>query len=118
VSATPKEIPERVPQQSGGDDGLRIRVGRIWRRETQTHARVNVRNVARFEFHDVTIVCTAFDDRNRPLGTQQAELSTARYGPLKPGFNTDLDLAFDTDQAQVRSLSCDAHARGLPRRVD
>jgi len=118
VSSTPSEIPQRVPGQSGGDDGIRIRVGRIFRKERRTHASVNVRNVAPFEFHDVTIVCTAFDERNGRLGTEHAELSPGRYGPLKPGFTTDLDFTFDTGPAQVRSLSCDAHARGLPHQID
>jgi hypothetical protein len=117
-SGEPKEIPDRVPEESGGDRGIRIRVGRIWRQQRQTHAAVNVRNVAAGDLHDVTIVCTAFDERNAALGSQQAELSPARYGPLKQGFTTDLDFVFDTDDARVHSLTCDAHARGLPRRVD
>ena len=114
----PKEFPDRVPGQSGGDNGIRIRVAKIWRREKQTYASINVRNVAPYEFHDITIVCTAFDEHNQALGSRQADLSAQRYGPLRPGFTTVLDVAFDTGQAQVRSLSCDAHARGLPHRVD
>jgi len=114
----PKQVPERVPEASGGDHGIRIRVGRIWRQQRQTHASVNIRNVAAGELHDVTIVCTAFDDRDAALGSQQAELSPSRYGPLKQGFTTNLDFVFDTDEATVRSLTCDAHARGMPRRLD
>ena len=57
-------------------------------------------------------------ERNQALGSRQADLSAQRYGPLRPGFTTVLDVAFETGQAQVRSLSCDAHARGLPHRVD
>jgi hypothetical protein len=52
------------------------------------------------------------------IETRQAELSRERYGIFKPGFATDLDLVFETSDAEVRSLSCDGHAHGLPCGVD
>ena len=115
---TPKEIPERVPGRSGSGKDILVRVARIWREGKKTHASVNLRNAAPFEFRDVTLVCTAFDARNQQVGTRETDLTTERYGAIKPGFATDLDLVFETPRSQVRSLSCDARARGLPRRVD
>ena len=115
---TPKETPDRVPELSGSGKEILVRVGRIWRVGQKTHASINVRNVAAFEFHDVTLVCTAFDPRDQAVGSRQADLTPERYGAIKPGFATDLDLVFDTPRSQVRSLSCDARARGLPRRID
>jgi hypothetical protein len=115
---TPKEIPDRVPDRSGAGKEIRVRVGRIWREGEKTHASVNVRNVAAFEFHDVTLVCTAFDPRDQAVGSREADLTTEGYGAIKPGFVANLDLVFDTPRSQVRSLACDARARGLPHRID
>lgn len=115
---TPKEVPDRIPERSGNGKDILIRVGRIWRVGEKTHASINVRNVAAFEFHDVTLVCTALDPRDHVVGSRQAELTPDRYGAIKPGFGADLDLVFDTPRSQVRSLACDARARGMPRRID
>jgi hypothetical protein len=52
------------------------------------------------------------------IETRQAELSRERYGVFKPDFATDLDLVFETPDAEVRSLSRDGHAHGLPCGVD
>src|ERR1700675_4321576 len=52
------------------------------------------------------------------IETRQAELTRERYGIFKPGLATDLDLVFETPAAEVRSLSSDGRAHGLPHRVD
>ena len=115
---TPGEIPTRIPQESGLGREIKIRVNRIWKTGPQTHAAIRLQNTASVAFNDVTITCTAVDEQNRAIGTSRQDFGRERVGGFPPGSIADLDLVFDTPKAEVRSLTCDARARGLPHRID
>src|ERR1051325_6288092 len=66
---TPGEIPTRVPEASGTGREIKIRVNRIWKTGSQTHAAVRVQNTAAVAFNDVSLICTAVDKDNRAIGT-------------------------------------------------
>jgi hypothetical protein len=116
-AGTPSEKPERVERQSGNGSEVQIRVERIWREGKRTHAAVTLRNTARFEFHDLKLRCTAFDVRSAAIGVEEQALTHERYGTMKPGFAAKLDFVFDTPAVEVRSLTCIADVRGVPRRL-
>ena len=115
---TPGEIPTRVPQYSGTGREIKIRVNRIWKTGPQTHAAVRVQNTATVAFNDVSITCTAINAENRSVGSKTKDVPRDRYGVVPPGAISDLDLVFDTDGDEVRTLTCDARAHGLPQRID
>jgi hypothetical protein len=115
---TPKETPERVPSRSGSGEDILIRVTRIWRTGPRTHAAVRLQNTAQVEFSEVSLACTAVDAENREVGTSRQDVRRERFGAFKPGAIAELDLVFETPHSEVRSLTCDARARGLPQRID
>lgn len=115
---TPGEIPTRVPEDSGNGREIKIRVNRIWKTGPLTHAAVRVQNTASVAFNDVSLVCTAVDKDNHAIGTTRGNLGPQGVGGFRPGSIADLDLVFDTPATEVRALTCDARARGLPTRVD
>ena len=115
---TPGEVPTRVPEFSGTGREIKIRVNRIWKTGPVTHAAVRVQNTAATAFNDVSITCTAVDRDNRALGTKSQDVPRDRLGVIRPGAIADLDLVFDTANDDVRTLTCDARAHGLPHRID
>lgn len=115
---SPSEVPTRVEGESGSGRQVQVRVARIHRSGDKTHASVHLQNTSSFEFHDITVSCTAFDVQGRSIDTRRASFTREQSGRLRPGFVSDLDLVFDTPGAEVRALSCDAHGRGMPTRVD
>ena len=115
---TPGEIPTRIPQESGTGREIKIRVNRIWKTGPQTHAAVRVQNTASVAFNDVSVICTAVDEENRAIGTSRQDLGRENFRGFQPGSIANLDLVFDTPKSDVRSLTCDARARGLPHQVD
>ena len=97
---------------------IKNRVNRIWKTEPQTHAAVRVQNTAAVAFNDVSITCTAVDAEDRSVGTKTEDVPRDRYGVIRRGAIADLDLVFDTANGEVRALTCDARAHGLPQRID
>jgi hypothetical protein len=115
---TPGEIPTRIPQESGTGREIKIRVERIWKTGPKTHAAVRVQNTAAVAFNDVSVVCTAVDAEDRAIGTSRQDLGRESIRGFPAGSVANLDLVFDTPASDVRSLTCDARARGLPRQLD
>ena len=102
---------------TNADEDLRIRIALVRGDRQQTRVWVNLRNAADYEFHEIDLACTAYDAQANAVDRRRATVTRERYGRLLPGFAVELPLAFSAPLKQVRSVSCEARAQGIPQRA-
>ena len=72
----------------------------------EARALVRFRNVTDVSLDQVRFDCTAMDEGGREIATGSAGFSSAREGPIDPGFRGTREVRIDLGDRKLKSLDC------------